>query len=624
MGYINDFPYTDFHELNLDWFLNKFKTLYNEWINIKKDFNSVKDELNDLKIYIENYFRNLNVYDEISKKLDEMFENGTLESIFYDYTKIVDYANSEPFAHVIPPDSRSAQGMCCYVHNGVPYIACGFLNYVEIHNIENGELVKKIESDLFNHCNDITYYNSFLYIADTVNNYLITLNLDDYTISKTIELSQSFLHGIDYNSGVFYVLTLSPEIVTLFTSDFKKITSYNVNYPNNINAKQGIYVDANYLYLVSSRAIRDDNKEYYNVLSCYNKFNGKFIKNIYLPYGMELEGVSFYNNSHYFYYNCYSLSGFVAKGSLYFNNNPYIPFVGYANMGFGRFNTSTEIHLNELESNFLIDGSNEKPFKYWEEANAVMTNLNTPYYHLMIDSDITRKIVIHPTMFNVIGIYGQNKNKISVDCRLLNYIHFSNIMIELESNISKCANVYFEKCNIKNVTIEDCSSLRLDSTNLYTKNRFYSINNVWLTGDYEADANSIDSNRLVGLIRYTTMPSNMTNDFKLPSTVFPFDNFGVSNDAINKLRTTTPIGVLRCPILSPTTNLDLFSLKCNCNLLLESGSGFINKPDERGSILTVKTIGTVRVFYYANTNNTSIYTACVTDSTNTGWIELHA
>lgn len=624
MEYINDFPYTDFHELNLDWFLNKFKTLYNEWLEIKKDFNSVKDEFNDLKKYIENYFKNLDIYDEISKKLDEMFENGTLESLFYDYTKIVDYANAEPFAHIIPPDSRSAQGMCCYTFNGVPYIVCGFENFIEIHNIENGQLVKSLNDNKIGHCNDITFANGKLFIADSTNNYLVIIDLENYDISKTEILTDSYIHGVEYNSGIFYVLTLDTEKITLFSDDFKKITSYNVSYCNGINAKQGLYCDSNYLFMVSSRNIRDDNKKYYNVISCYNKFNGKFIKNIYLPYGMELEAISYYDNSHYFYYNCYSLSGVIAKGTLYFNNNSYIPFIGYSNMGFGRFNTSTEIHLNESETNFLLDGSREKPFKYWEEANSFMTNLNTPYYHLMIDSDITSKIVIHPTIFNVIGIYGQNKNKISVDCRLLNYIHFSNIMIELESNISKCANVYFENCNIKNVTIEDCSSLRLNSTNLYTKNTFHNINNVWLTGDYEADANSIDSNRLVGLIRYTTMPSNMTDDFKLPSTVFPFDNFGIGNDAINKLRTTTPVGVLRCPVLSPTTNLDLFSLKCNCNLLLEPGSGFINKPDERGSILTVKTIGTVRVFYYANTNNTSIYTACVSDSTNTGWIELHA
>lgn len=619
----NEFPYTDFHEMNLDWFLKKFKSLYDEWISTKKEFETVKEEFADLKSYIENYFKNLDIYDEISKKLDEMFENGTLESLFYDYTKIVDYANAEPFAHVTPPDARSAQGMTCYIYNGVPYIACGFLNYIEIHNIENGELVKKIESNLFNHCNDITYYGGKLYIADTTNKYLVTLNLSDYTISQTVELSDSFLHGVEYNSGVFYVLTLSPEKITLYDTDFEKISSYIVNYPSNVNAKQGIYCDANYLYLISGRAIRNDNKEYYNMVSCYNKFNGKFIKNVYLPYGMEIEAISYYDNSHYFYYNCYSKCGFIAKGSMYFNNNPYIPFIGYANMGFGRFNSNIDLHVNENANNFLCDGSENLPYKYWQEACAMMVNINVPYYHLIVDSDITEKITIHSTLFNVLGIYGKNKNKISLDCRLLNYFHLSNVIIENESNISRCNNVYFENCDITNVTIENCSNLRLDSTNIHSKNTFNNINDVWFTGDYTADADSIDSNRLVGLIRYTNLPSNMTDDFKLPSTVFPFDNFGINDDNISKLRTTTPTGVLRCPTIAPKSGLDLFSIKCNCDLLLQSGSGFVNKPDERGSILSVKTIGTVRTFYYANTNNTSVYVACVTSTTNTGWIQLH-
>lgn len=35
MGFINNYPYTDFHELNLDWVLNEIKTLHSDWNDFK-------------------------------------------------------------------------------------------------------------------------------------------------------------------------------------------------------------------------------------------------------------------------------------------------------------------------------------------------------------------------------------------------------------------------------------------------------------------------------------------------------------------------------------------------------------------------------------------------------------
>lgn len=35
MGFVNNYPYTDFHELNLDWVLNEIKTLHADWDNFK-------------------------------------------------------------------------------------------------------------------------------------------------------------------------------------------------------------------------------------------------------------------------------------------------------------------------------------------------------------------------------------------------------------------------------------------------------------------------------------------------------------------------------------------------------------------------------------------------------------
>lgn len=74
-------PYTNFHELNQDWFLNEFNKVLKEWADMKKSFNSLNDAFNDLRNYVHDYFKNLNVQKEIDNKLDAMAKDGSLTII---------------------------------------------------------------------------------------------------------------------------------------------------------------------------------------------------------------------------------------------------------------------------------------------------------------------------------------------------------------------------------------------------------------------------------------------------------------------------------------------------------------------------------------------------------------
>lgn len=75
-------PYTNFHEINQDWFLQEFNKIIAQWKAMQKNFNNLQDAFNDLKSYVQDYFKNLNVQEEINNKLNEMFENGTILQIF--------------------------------------------------------------------------------------------------------------------------------------------------------------------------------------------------------------------------------------------------------------------------------------------------------------------------------------------------------------------------------------------------------------------------------------------------------------------------------------------------------------------------------------------------------------
>lgn len=79
-------PYTNFHELNLDWFLNEFNKVVAEWAEMRKSFSSLNDAFNDLRSYVNDYFKNLDVQEEIDKKLDAMAKDGSLYAIIRKYT----------------------------------------------------------------------------------------------------------------------------------------------------------------------------------------------------------------------------------------------------------------------------------------------------------------------------------------------------------------------------------------------------------------------------------------------------------------------------------------------------------------------------------------------------------
>lgn len=78
--------YTNFHELNQDWFLSEFNKVLKEWADMQKKFTNLNQAFNDLHDYVHDYFKNLNVQKEIDKKLDAMAKDGSLYEIIRKYT----------------------------------------------------------------------------------------------------------------------------------------------------------------------------------------------------------------------------------------------------------------------------------------------------------------------------------------------------------------------------------------------------------------------------------------------------------------------------------------------------------------------------------------------------------
>lgn len=78
MAFYHKYPYTDFHELNLDWFLAEFKKVMNATESLDQTVQQFTD-------FVTNYFDNLDVQQEVNNKLNQMMISGELGQIVTAY-----------------------------------------------------------------------------------------------------------------------------------------------------------------------------------------------------------------------------------------------------------------------------------------------------------------------------------------------------------------------------------------------------------------------------------------------------------------------------------------------------------------------------------------------------------
>ena len=78
-------PYSNFHKLNQDWFLNEFNKTLDQWKSMQKNFDNLQDAFNDLKTYMNEYFKNLNIQEEVNNWLDSALSEGKLQLSPYRY-----------------------------------------------------------------------------------------------------------------------------------------------------------------------------------------------------------------------------------------------------------------------------------------------------------------------------------------------------------------------------------------------------------------------------------------------------------------------------------------------------------------------------------------------------------
>lgn len=74
MGIFQQFPYSNFHEMNLDQLIKIMREMQDEWAETKTEWASYKD-------FIDNYFANLDLDEETEKALQHLISIGALDSV---------------------------------------------------------------------------------------------------------------------------------------------------------------------------------------------------------------------------------------------------------------------------------------------------------------------------------------------------------------------------------------------------------------------------------------------------------------------------------------------------------------------------------------------------------------
>lgn len=204
MALFENFPYTNLHDLNLDWVLATVRKLIAEWTAyqtaMNKNFADLSAAFDDLREYVNNYFDTLDVTEEVTEAvqnvLNEMIEDGTLENMISEYIAKIGVSGGTSINLVaeylldtmqaensfVTPDNspyeHAPQGGC-YIGNGdfVQYVRTkphttgdDANNYGKLvkFNIRTGAMLYRTGPMLMYHGNTIAYKDGYIYVAGSI------------------------------------------------------------------------------------------------------------------------------------------------------------------------------------------------------------------------------------------------------------------------------------------------------------------------------------------------------------------------------------------------------------------------------------------------------------------------
>lgn len=386
---IDSMPYSNIHELNLDWVLSKVK-------NLEKRVNDVESQ-------------NENITN---------ITNTTLFSDFNTDVYVQTYARSMPPGATANSSSYAAQGFCLYEYNDITYTVQCFYNsgantqYITIRNYETGDILASESFSSLGHCNSICTDGTYLYVAtaggtsDVYNIVKLDVTLaviDTYSFSSNIAP-----YGIAYNDGVFYVLCASSTMRTT-TQLGSWDNSFRIPVRENYT-HQGLLADDKYLYMPRGNWYTNFSS-YESAVNLVDIFSHEmeYVGTSYIYAMHEIEEFDFLPDGSAIFSLATSGSALYVLGALkpccvnINGNNSRWPVTIPTSL------TTQNIYVNEDYTGWLQDGSEEHPLGcIYNVIGAMYRDVASVQINLLSDLTISSTMSFRGTAMPRLYINGNN------------------------------------------------------------------------------------------------------------------------------------------------------------------------------------------------------------------------
>lgn len=255
MSIFNEFPQTNFHDLNLDWIVSEIRRLADEWSEQQENWNTLYEESNtaiaEFKEYVTNYFNTLDLTDEVRINLNNMVNEGVLDPIII--TVLSPVVSNWLDTHITTPSSVVIDSSLSIAGAAADAKAAGdllransevisrqhtihqynFLQYDFINGYynANGQIISSAtiksylvpikEDDKFFYCNS----NTSIALLDSGKNFVALAPKTSYTQevqNSTVVISTYLFDASEYPTAKYVALPFSGGTVYLRGSNFNK------------------------------------------------------------------------------------------------------------------------------------------------------------------------------------------------------------------------------------------------------------------------------------------------------------------------------------------------------------------------------------------------------------------
>ena len=539
-----------------------------------------------LKKYIDEYFDNLDLQEEVNNFLSEYVQTDEFRDIVMNSigANLVNESKYSLFAQVIPDsdkrfDLAGSQGFCIGRYNGRPVAMNCFIgesgqnddNIVVWTDLLNGMRINKIELNA-GHSNSCCYCpeNDHWYIAcgggGSARKSILELDITGSFYNEILPNNDG-CWAVTCNNGYIYALANTGHYIYKFKyDDVTNVERIYYDYTSDFTG-QGMFSDDKYLYMVRGNTITTttEKENNQNKIAVYSH-TGKFIKLINVLIPVEVEECDIYDGVCYASANTTHIA-VLFKLDLYANKA--VNYLGRDDNNIVVIIRARELYFDETYSDFFADGTENKPLSSLAliclYVNNAITRINV---HIKSDINQLENLTIRLSGNYIISIDAEN-HKICNITTNVKELYIANALIRGRTG-SYSIEYHGSRLVLNSITFGEVDSDIVPSRLVFST-ASYEIYGVTINQSAEFMFYMIGE----GNLRSVTVNTDALYKLKLGvcsvSSNFPIESIDVQ-DAQN-------ISFVPIRIIDYNTTIDMNKVNYPCNIIHYTGGTLTNIPE---------------------------------------------